>query len=87
MSLNVRMMQCAELGSSTMPMTVTLDDNLIDEAERLTGIGEQSALINLALGALIQRENAKRLTTYGSSLPAFTARKSIVGRSWSCPDA
>lgn len=70
-----------------MPLTIKLDESLIDEAQRLTGIAEQSALLNIALGALIQRENAKRIATYGSSLTAFTARKTVGSVGWSCPDA
>lgn len=44
-----------------MRTTVALDDELVREAQRLTGTMEKSALIREALRALIQRESARRL--------------------------
>ena len=44
-----------------MRTTLTLDDDLIREAQRLTGTSEKSALVRQALRALIERESARRL--------------------------
>ena len=52
-----------------MRTTVALDDELIDEAQRLTGTTEKSALLRQALHALIERESAGRLARLGASEP------------------
>lgn len=49
--------------------TLNLDDQLLDEAHRLTGMTERTALIHAALRALIERESAKRLARLGGSEP------------------
>jgi len=49
--------------------TVTIDDDLLNEAIRLTRIEERPALIREALRALIARENARRLASLGGSDP------------------
>jgi len=56
-----------------MRTTVTLDDELIAEAIRLTGTAERSALLRQALEALIARESARRLSALGGSDPDATA--------------
>lgn len=56
-----------------MRTTIALDDDLIAEAQRLTGTMEKSALIREALRALIQRESARRLARLGGSQPALEA--------------
>ncbi len=50
-----------------MRTTVVLDDDLIGEAQRLTGTTEKSALVRQALQALIERESAIRLARLGGS--------------------
>jgi Arc/MetJ family transcription regulator len=52
-----------------MRTTVALDDALLDEAQRLTGTREKSALLREALRALIERESAARLARLGGSEP------------------
>ncbi len=52
-----------------MRTTVTLDDQLLAKAEQLCGHLERSALLKEALGALVQRENARRLAALGGSEP------------------
>jgi len=52
--------------------TVALDDDLLAEAQRLTGTSEKTALVRLALRALIERESARRLARLGGSQPDFT---------------
>ncbi len=49
--------------------TLALDDDLLAEAERLTGTTEKTVLVRLALRALIERESARRLALLGGSEP------------------
>lgn len=53
----------------TMRTTLNIDDALIEEARRLTGIDERTALIHEGLRALIARESARRLAMLGGSEP------------------
>ncbi len=55
-----------------MRTTLSLDDDLLAEAQRLTGTHEKSALIREALRALIQRESARRLARLGGTEPALS---------------
>lgn len=50
-----------------MRTTLALDDDLLAEAQRLTGITEKTALVRQALTALIERESARRLAPSGST--------------------
>jgi Arc/MetJ family transcription regulator len=50
-----------------MRTTVTLDENLVSKALKLTGPLDRSALIQESLKALIERESAKRLALLGGS--------------------
>lgn len=52
-----------------MRTTLALDDDLVAEAQRLTGTTEKTALVREALGALIERESARRLARLGGSMP------------------
>jgi Arc/MetJ family transcription regulator len=52
-----------------MRTTINLDDDLLDEARRTSGVTERTALIHEGLRALIQRESARRLARLGSSEP------------------
>jgi len=52
-----------------MRTTINLDDQLLEQAERLTGIGERTRLVHEGLQALIQREAARRLARLGGSQP------------------
>ena len=56
-----------------MRTTLALDDDLIREAQRLTGTSEKSALVRQALRALIERESARRLARLAGSEPALNA--------------
>lgn len=55
-----------------MRTTLVLDDDLITEAQRLTGITEKAALVRLALRVLIERESARRLAHQAGSVPEAT---------------
>ena len=54
-----------------MRTTVNLDEALLDEAQRLTGIGERTMLIHEGLRALIERESARRLAKLGGTEKAL----------------
>ncbi len=56
-----------------MRTTLALDDDLVLEAQRLTGTNEKGALVRQALGALIERESARRLAQLAGSEPDATA--------------
>src|SRR4029077_15915181 len=56
-----------------MRTTLALDDDLVAEAERLTGTTQKTVLVRMALHALIERESAQRLARLGGSEPALTA--------------
>ena len=50
-----------------MRTTINLDESLLAEAQRITGLKERTALIREALKALIERESARRLARLGGS--------------------
>jgi Arc/MetJ family transcription regulator len=50
-----------------MRTTVTLDDQLLSDAQELTGIAERSTLLREGLRALIERESARRLAALAAS--------------------
>lgn len=50
-----------------MKTTLNIDDELIAEARRLTGIEEKTSLVREGLEALIARASARRLAALGGS--------------------
>ncbi|HYN72862.1 MAG TPA: type II toxin-antitoxin system VapB family antitoxin [Nakamurella sp.] len=52
---------------------MALDDDLVMEAQRLTGTTEKSALVRQALRALIERESARRLARLAGTEPGVKA--------------
>lgn len=52
-----------------MRTTLILDEALVAEAQRLTGITGKTALVRAGLEALIARESAMRLAALGGSDP------------------
>lgn len=54
-----------------MRTTLAMDDDMVAEARRLTGIEEKSTLVRAALVALIERESARRLAMLGGSEPGL----------------
>lgn len=52
-----------------MRTTINLDDDLLEEARRITGTKERTALVHAGLKALIERESARRLARLGGSEP------------------
>lgn len=55
--------------ANPMRTTLNIDDDLLDQAQRLTGIQEKAALVREGLRALIERESARRLARLGGSEP------------------
>ena len=56
-----------------MRTTLNLNDELMAEALRVTGLNEKTAVIHEGLRALIAREKARRLARLGGSEPQLTA--------------
>ncbi|MEX2546389.1 MAG: type II toxin-antitoxin system VapB family antitoxin [Chloroflexota bacterium] len=54
-----------------MRTTLAMDDKRLAEAQRLTGVSEKTALVRIALDALIERESARRLARLGGSEPGL----------------
>ena len=64
-----------------MRTTIILDDDLLEEAQALTGIAEKAAVVREGLKSLIARESARRLILLGGSEPnaiAIPRRRSAV---------
>lgn len=56
-----------------MRTTLNLDDALLAEAQRLTGMRGKAELVREGLRALIERESARRLARLGGSEPKLQA--------------
>ena len=52
-----------------MRTTLNIDDELLEQAQRLTNITSKSELIRRALKALVEKESAWRLAEMGGSQP------------------
>jgi Arc/MetJ family transcription regulator len=52
-----------------MRATVALDDELVRQAQEMTGVAERTALLREALKALIEREAGRRLVLLGGTMP------------------
>lgn len=52
-----------------MRTTLNIDDDLLEEARRLTQIEEKTALVRAGLEALISLESARRLALLGGTQP------------------
>lgn len=52
-----------------MRTTLTLDDELLAQAQQISGLTERTQLIREALLALVQRESARRLARLGGTQP------------------
>jgi Arc/MetJ family transcription regulator len=57
-----------------MRTTLNIDDQLLAEAQRITGVSEKVALVREGLRALIERESARRLARLGGSEPQLKPR-------------
>ena len=64
-----------------MRTTLNIDDELLAEARRLSGLKEKAALVREGLRALIERESARRLARLGGTEPQLEAvprRRSVT---------
>ena len=61
--------ECILTEESPMRTTLNLDDALLEDARRLSGLEVRTALIHEGLRALIARESARRLARLGGSEP------------------
>jgi Arc/MetJ family transcription regulator len=52
-----------------MRTTINVNDDLLREAQRLSGLREKTEVIHAGLSALIARESARRLAALGGSEP------------------
>lgn len=52
-----------------MRTTLNIDDELLAEAQRITGLREKTAVVREGLVALIERDSARRLASLGASEP------------------
>ena len=62
-----------------MRTTLNIDDFLLQNAARLTGVKEKTSLVRLGLEALIAKESARRLANLGGTekhLRAIRRRRS-----------
>jgi Arc/MetJ family transcription regulator len=50
-----------------MRTTLNIDDSLLNNAAKLTGVKEKTSLVRLGLEALIARESARRLANLGGT--------------------
>ena len=50
-----------------MRTTLNIEDSLINQASKMTGIKEKTTLVKLGLEALIARESGKRLAKLGGT--------------------
>lgn len=56
-----------------MRTTLNLDDTMLADAMRLTGLKEKTAVVHAGLEALIRRESARRLVALGGTDPKARA--------------
>ena len=52
-----------------MRTTVNIDDELLKEAQELTGISGKTAIVNASLKALVEGESARALARMGGTMP------------------
>jgi Arc/MetJ family transcription regulator len=50
-----------------MRTTLNIDDSLLNNAAKLTGVTEKTSLVRLGLEALIAKESARRLANLGGT--------------------
>ena len=50
-----------------MRTTLNIDDSVLRQAAKLTGVKEKTSLVRLGLEALISRESARRLAALGGT--------------------
>ena len=69
-----------------MRTTLNIDEQLLRQASKLTGVTEKTALVRMGLEALVSRESARRLADLGGterSLSPTAGRCRLTGSPWS----
>jgi Arc/MetJ family transcription regulator len=56
-----------------MRATLVIDDELFAKAQEYTGLKGKPALVNRALGLLVEREAARQLARLGGCQPGFVS--------------
>ena len=56
-----------------MKTTLNIDDSLLKEASKLTGVSEKTLLVRMGLAALIAKESARRLADLGGTEPGIAS--------------
>jgi Arc/MetJ family transcription regulator len=56
-----------------MRITVSIEDQLLENAQRLAGLTDKSAVIRTALRAFVEREAGRRLAAMGGTEPGAEA--------------
>ena len=56
-----------------MRTTLNIDNGLLEQAGKLTGVSEKTALVRMGLQALISKESAKRLAALGGTEKSLTS--------------
>ena len=56
-----------------MRTTLNIDDDLLAEAQKITGVSAKAALVREGLRALIERESSRRLARLGGTEPQLQA--------------
>jgi len=52
-----------------MKTTLNIDDELLADAKRLSGLDKKTAIVRAGLKALVALESARRLAALGGSMP------------------
>ncbi len=52
-----------------MRTTLNIDDAILEQASRLTGVREKTKLVRMGLESLVERESARRLAKLGGTEP------------------
>jgi Arc/MetJ family transcription regulator len=61
-----------------MRTTLTLDDQLLTQAQKISGLTERTLLLREALLALVQRESAHRLAQLGGTEQCIDLRRQTL---------
>jgi Arc/MetJ family transcription regulator len=56
-----------------MRTTLNIDNGLLEQAGKLTGVSEKTALVRMGLQALISKESARRLAALGGTEKSLTS--------------
>jgi len=58
-----------------MRTTLNIDDDLLKNASKLTGVSQKNTLVRMGLEALVARESARRLAELGGTEKLFLPQR------------